>query len=312
MTIREIASITNISPSTVYRILKNPYSAKSELLQKIHQATQGDPFINSLKKVYIVIPFLNEFYTHFLIHCIELLSKQGIQIIPHIYHEDPKQEEEFLSSIILSPSIGLLWAPHNNKNSYPFLRRKKFKVPIVSLFRQIEDLGIELQIVQDNEQAMKIILQHLAYEDKKNVLLINGDPYLSTAKQRSMYFEKHINSYPHIKGDIITVDFDNWQNIYDILLQQKEFLENCDSIITTSEDICFAVLKLLKETRGLESMLKLKIFSLDYSPMLEILGISMVYFCPKLAAEKTIDLLLKKTNTPDLALSYFLPPNIII
>ncbi|MGL5722584.1 MAG: hypothetical protein ACRCY4_09320 [Brevinema sp.] len=241
----------------------------------------------------------------------DIFSKKGIQVSFHVYNEDPAQEEEFLSSIILSPSIGLLWVPHSQKK-YPFLKRKKNKIPIVSLFRKVDDLNLDVLLLQDNEQAMKTILQNIALENQKNVTFINGDPYLYSAKQRQYHFEHLIKNYPSIKGSIITVDFDNWHNIYELLIQQKDKLNDCDAFIASSEDICYAILKFVKDMRGIEALSQLRIFSFDHSPTLEIFDVSMVYFSPIVAAEKAVEIMLKKAVAPDLELNYFLQPNVIL
>lgn len=307
MTIREISSITNISFSTVYRALKNPDSVKPEVLEKIKEAMKTASDTLPLKQVYLIIPFINEFYTHFLIHATTILSKRGVQVIPFIYHENSELEEEFLLSLTLSPRIGLLWVPTGNKKDYPFLTRKKNKVPIILLFRQIKNYSAGVQILQDNKQAIEISLKHLISEGKKNILLINGLLSVTTSQLRAEYFLEALKDINSVKGTIITADYKDWKTAYRALTADSINLDEYDGIIATSEYLCHGAIKAVNEKRTLKRH-QMDIISFDYTVGLETSDISMVYFSPEQIAQKAVEVLIEKVRSPEYKMTYLVSP----
>ena len=309
MTIREIANITNIPFSTVYRALKNPSSAKPEVLKKIDEFTSSEPNIFTLKQVYIIIPYINEFYTHFLLHITTLLSKKGIIVNSFIYHENEKLENDFIMSLTLSSRIGLIWIPTGNKNDYSFLSRKKNKVPLVSLLRQINDHSMDVQILQDNKQALDISLKYLISEGKKNILMINGHSTLTTAQLRNEYFIQLLDLYPHITGTTIEADYQDWKNSYKILTETPIDLSKYDAIITTSENLCYGTLKALNIQHIDKD--KIPIICFDYTVGLESLGVSMIYFSPEQFAEKAFEMLFEKVKNPSYCVKYIIAPIVL-
>ncbi|MGL5956864.1 MAG: hypothetical protein ACRC0X_09775 [Brevinema sp.] len=304
MTIREIASITNISFSTVYRALKNPEKAKPEILQKINSVIESVPNIHTLKQVYIIIPFINEFYTHFVLHVTTLLSKQGIIVIPFIYNEDNIQERNFISSLTLSSRIGLIWVPTGNRTDYPFLSRKKNRVPIVSLLRKIDNYSMDIQIFQDNQQAIELSLKSLISKGKTNILMINGQSSLTTAHLRNIYFIQCLQSYSNITGTIIEAGYQDWKHSYNLLIQQYQTLHEFDAFITTSENLCYGTLKALQS----QNIYNKPIICFDHTAGLEALGISMIYFSPQQIAEKAVEFLFEKVKNSNFSIHYMVDP----
>ena len=288
MTIREIANITNIPFSTVYRALKKPSSAKPEVLKKISEFTSSEPNIFTLKQVYIVIPYINEFYTHFLLHITTLLSKKGIIVNSFIYHENEELENNFITSLTLSSRTGLIWIPTGDKSDYPFLSRKKNKVPLVSLLRKINNHSMDVQILQDNKQALDISVKYLISEGKKNILMINGYTTLTTAQLRNEYFTKLLELHPHITGTMIETDYQDWKSSYRILTETPIDLSKYDAIIATSENLCYGALKALNNQQINKD--NIPIICFDYTVGLESLGVSMIYFSPEQFAEKAFEI----------------------
>lgn len=312
MTIREIASLTKLAPSTVYRALKNPEKANDAVKEKIRKIIgEIDINPNQLKQVYIILPQANAFYISFLVETIDLLLENKIQAIPFICNEDPIKEKNFISNIELSARIGLIWNPVDVSATFSFLLRKKNKPPTIILNRELINHSVDLSILYANKEAIQLAVDTLALNNSKNILFIGDYKHNKTASEREEEFIKSIQKYPHISFTILEADLLNWTHSYQIIHEHKELFLNHDAILSSSEAIGYSIVKLLKEM-DIHIAKDIRLITFDHSPIFEALSISMIYFPTTLIAQKSVECLLEKSIHPSLKLKHSIMPQLLL
>ena len=312
MTIREIASLTKLAPSTVYRALKFPEKANNTVKEKIREVIgEIDINPNRLKHVYIILPQANAFYISFLVETIDLLLQNKIQAIPFICNEDHIKEKKFIDSIELSARIGLIWNPVDPTAMFPFLSRKKNKPPTIILNRELINHSVDLSILYANKEAVQLAVDTLAQNNSKNILFIGDYSFNKTASERKEEFIKIIQKHPHISFTILEADSLNWKHSYQIIHEHKELLMNHDAILSSSESIGYSILKLLKEM-DIHIGKDIRFITFDHSPIFEALSISMIYFPTTLIAQKSVEYLLEKSKQPSLKLKHSIMPQLLL
>ena len=309
MTVREIASITGLSSTTVHTALKYPNKVSPSVLEKINKVVENieeDP--KKIREVYIILPHINSFYTTFLIDAIDLLNKENIKAIPFITNEDIEKEEEFISKINFSTRTGIIFNPVDQDVEYSFLKRKKKKPIILTMNRTLNKCKVDMTLKLANKEASEMAVRALADENNKNILLINsGNNNIITAKERSDGFNEAIKNDSNISGDIIYTNFNDWKSSYEILNQNKYKIKNYDAIISTSELITCAILKIFKNM-NINIPQDIRLITFDTSPSFEALSISNISFSPSSMAKKAIELLLTKSLENNYTTEYiFLP-----
>ncbi len=299
MTIREIAALTELSSSTVYRALKNPKKAKPQVLELIN-STINTPYQTKspLKKVYIILPYLNTFYTYFIIHAITLFAQENIMAVPFISDDDLDKETKFLKSLPLSSRTGLLWCPVSNSANHPFLKRKTNKVPLVLLYRQLKNYKADIEIMQNNIKGIHSIFIDFIQQGYSKILLLNGPITKTTASERMSEFQNVLSQFPHIQGDYVTADFNSWVSAYLALKKIPEADFQYDAIISTSEFLSYGLLKFLKE-KNIFIPEDIKVVTFDYTPVFEALSIKSLDFHPEQIALKAVQSIIKKSIDPD-------------
>lgn len=309
MTVREIASITGLSSTTVHTALKYPDKVSSSVLEAINKVVENiEEYPKKIREVYIILPHINSFYTTFLIDAIDLLNKENIKAIPFITNEDIEKEKEFISKINFSTRTGIIFNPVDQDVEYSFLKRKKKKPIILTMNRTLNKCKVDMTLKLANKEASEMAVRALADENNKNILLINsGNNNIITAKERSDGFNEAIKNDSNISGDIIYTNFNDWKSSYEILNQNKDKIKNYDAIISTSELITCAILKIFKNM-NINIPQDIRLITFDTSPSFEALSISNISFSPNSMAKKAIELLLTKSAENNYTTEYvFLP-----
>ena len=309
MTVREIAQLCDIPTTTVHRALKTPERVKPHTLQKIN-AVLKTPYRlkSSLKKVYIVLPYLNNFHNLFIIHVNRLLSQRNILVTPFITEENSSKEQEFFENINLSSRIGLMWCPSSNFAKYPFLKpRKNRDIPWILLYRKLSNIKTDVFISQDNSEGIDIAMKEFMDQGCHHVLLLNGhSSSQTTAYDRRQRFLDILKNTPNVQGDVIEANFNEWTNAYENIQQNVKPLSCYDAVISTNELLTCGLIKVLQEQR-LNINQDIKVTTFDYSPVFEALSIRCIHFSAEQMAEKAIELILEKSIDPNYINHYNLP-----
>lgn len=308
MTVREIAAITKLSPATIYRAMKTPNAVSKDVLIKIREVVgeiKEKP--DKLRQVYIVLPYINSFYTSLIVELITIFTKEDIQTTPFITNMDTEKERDFLSQIHFSSRTALIWSPADEDASFAFLNRKKNKPMVVLLNRKLKLYKSELSVLLDGKEAIQIAVDTLIKEGNNNILLINTPKMFMSSDDISDNFLKVISKYPNANGNIIIAPQNNWDSAYNAISARKELLMQYDAVISGGEQISYGLLRIMEEL-GYYARKDIRLITFDYAPIFEALSLSMVYFSPSLIAKKTAEFMIEKTNNREHSVEHnFLP-----
>ena len=292
MTVRKIATLANLSPSTVYRALKCPEKAKKEVLEAIHLITNGGDLknflVNRFKIVYVIFPHSNIFYSQIILEITSLLLDHNIKVIPFITGENEEKEKKFFDSLVFSSKVCILWSP-TTQYAPAFLKRKKDK-PFVILFnRTLKDHRGDMELLLDNYYASQIATDALISNQHKNILYIGASPIYTTARDRADGFSDTVNKNKDVQGEILVSDFHNWLSTYNLL---KDYpLGQHDAILCGNEIITYGAIKALKK-HHLSISKDICLISFDSVPIFDALGISMIFFSPLYIVQKVVDIII--------------------
>ncbi|MGL4676580.1 MAG: LacI family DNA-binding transcriptional regulator [Brevinema sp.] len=310
MTIREIANLAGLSPTTVHRALNNPDKIKPEIRQLIDNILSKTILEDiNLKKLYVILPHINEFYTKFIIDLITALNKYDIEIIPFITYEDKVKEHHFISSIPFSSKIGLIWTPTDPDRNYSFLHRTKNKPLVIFFNRRLNITTSNSSIILDNHSALNIAVEELYKNQNTKILFINGQKNLETSVSREQGFLSAIESYRIKYYSIEYSDFQNWLSSYQVMGKICNKLIQYDAVIAGNELISYGILKKLKEL-NLEISKDIRIISIDNSYSLESQKISTIYFSTNQIADRITQILLDNLRDPMNSSSYYITPRV--
>ncbi len=309
MTIREIAQLCDLPPTTVHRALKTPDKVKPHILQQVTSVLHAPYKPNSkLKKVFVVLPYLNNFHNLFIIHVTRLLSQKNILVTPFITDEDPEKEQDFLKNLTLSSRIGLMWCPSSNNVADSFLKKKTRPIPWVLLYRHISNTDSDVFISQDNFKGIDIAMKEFIEQGCKNILLLNGHSLTqTTASDRKQRFQDILQANPDISGDIIEANFNDWSDAYTSIKNNPTPLTNYDAVISTNELLTYGLIRVVKDL-NLTISKDIKITSFDYTVAFDILSIRCIHFSAEKMAAQAVKLILEKSTDPNYKNHYTLSP----
>ena len=296
MTIREIANITGLSTATVHRALRKPENSKPEIIKQINTILEQNIVENiGLKKIYIILPHINEFYTKLIVDLITIFNKYSIQIVPFITHEDKKSEYNFISSIPFSSKIGLIWVPTDTEHAYSFLNRQKNKPVVIFFNRKLTAQTPHAGVFLDNHGAVAIAVEELVKNQHSKLLFINGDLNLQTAITREQGFLAAIQKYSGIESKIINANFHEWRSAYQSIIEHKDIITNYDAIISGNELLTYGILKGLKELQ-LSIPKDICFIGIDNSFSIESQDLSTIYFSTQQISDQIARIFLDHTH----------------
>lgn len=288
MTIREIANMTGLSSTTVHRAIRNPEKSKPDTVHLVNKVLKQNVVANiGLKKIYIILPHVNEFYTSLIIKLMTMFNQFSIQLVPFITNEDKQAEYEFISSIPFSTKIGLIWTPTDTEKTYPFLNRQKNKPLVIFFNRKLTSYTPNTGIFLDNHGALSVAVEELVKHQNSKLLFINDGAQLQTAITRKEGFLSATKKYTNIKTKIIHAQFHNWYGAYQCILEHREIIRDYDAIISGNEFLTYGILKGLRQLK-LHIPDDIRFISIDDSFSIESCDISTVYFSIQQIADQII------------------------
>jgi LacI family transcriptional regulator len=262
-TIRDVARLAGVAPSTASIALNNKKRVSAKTRQKVLQAAQVLGYIpNSLaksltaKKTGIIGILMAEIvnpYHATLTHFIKKeLRKKGYRMNLGITEGDAGLEEEVLKDFISQKVDGVLihTADIVNFNLSTFYELIKRKIPTVLVGGRIE--GISLPVVDVGlEKGSYDLTQYLIGRGYKRFLFLSGMKAATTFKRRIDGFQKSMmeNGYPVWGSDIIETHPDiegGYENTLKIIMNSRNLY---DVILCVNDYMAFGVLKALRELK---------------------------------------------------------------
>ncbi|MBN2742295.1 MAG: LacI family DNA-binding transcriptional regulator [Marinilabiliaceae bacterium] len=195
ITIKDIARILEISPSTVSRALKNHPDISPEtkkLVQTFAEKVKYRPNALALSlrssKTFTIGVIIPEIVHHFFSSVIsgieDVAYAAGYKVMMCQSNENDAREAINIQALLDSQVDGILISvSKTTRNSEPFQRIVENNTPIVFFDRVCEEIESDRVIVDDREGA-RIATQHLISLGCKQILILGAPLHMLIGKQR--------------------------------------------------------------------------------------------------------------------------------
>jgi LacI family transcriptional regulator len=264
ITIKDIATALNLSPSTVSKALKGSYeiSAKTQAIVKEHAQQQNyrpNPIAQNLRKgssktIAVIVPNIDNNFFSQVINGIESVAfKKDYNVIVTQTHES-YQREVLNTQHHFSRSVdGLLVSlSAESENTEHFNQVQKNGLPIVFFDRAPEEIETH-KVVSNNLQGAYHATIHLIEQGYTRIAQITSSGFLSiTAERLSGYIKALEEKNIKVKKEFIKYCAHGGMIKDEISQAVKELLAlkvKPDAIITASDRLSTTTLSILSEMK---------------------------------------------------------------
>ena len=198
-TIKDIASVLNISPAAVSKALHNDsrISAKTkEAVKKVAKDLNYQPnhLASALRKgksnlVGVIVPKTNSnFFSSVLQNIEEVLNKEGYNIIITQSNESYKKECNNIDTLLFTQVDGIIASMANETTDLDYYEKIKSKgIPLILFDRGENDLNVDYIGINDYDSS-HMIVEHLIKQGCKRIAHIGGF-------RRTRIFNNRIRGY---------------------------------------------------------------------------------------------------------------------
>ena len=178
-TVREVAQLAGVSPSTVSRVFTAPDQVQEATRQRVTDAARQlgyrpDPAARTLRSgrtesLGLVVPDIaNPFFPPLIKAAESQARKHDHHIFVADTNEDPAAEEEVVRALAKQVDGVLICSPRMNNALIEQLSRE---VPLVVVNRQIAGIPA---VVMDVAQGARLAVEHLTSLGHRNIALLSG------------------------------------------------------------------------------------------------------------------------------------------
>jgi len=241
-TIKDIAKLAGVSPSTVSRIINNKDGMISEATRqrvlKIIDEVGYIPntFARSLvtqqsRMLGMIIPdILNPYFTELAKGTSDYALERGYDVLLLSADDDEEMEAHLYNSLIQKGVAGILISPGGS--NYQFRQARGRTIPIVSIDRKLTSRSYLIGALDnDNEYGAYLSASHLIEQGHRDILFLCGAKKAYTSKQRYQGYCKALNEH-QIPIDDSLVYFGQYQHefgyeIISSMIGKKHFTAIC-------------------------------------------------------------------------------------
>ncbi len=257
VTIKDIAKILGISPSTVSRALKDHPDISKATGEKVKSLAQEmnyrpNPIALSLKGrrsnvIGVVIPEIVHYFFSSVISGIEKVAKEhGYSVIVSQSGESLSREIDVCNTFLNSIIDGLLISVSKETIGYEhILKLQDEGIPVVFFDRLIEDFNTDFVVIDDYNGAYQAT-EHLIIVGRRRIVHFAGPRNRLITKNRMKgYLDAHRNNGVVIDESLI-VPCDSFQ---DALVETQRLIDGkikFDAIFTVNDFTAAGVIKALK------------------------------------------------------------------
>ncbi|WP_088069763.1 LacI family DNA-binding transcriptional regulator [Gottfriedia luciferensis] len=307
LNIKEIAKLSNVSPSTVSRVLNNHPYVKEETKKKVLKVIEQFDYVPNLNAVKlkrgrnfligIITPEINEILLPYINSFISIANEYGYKTITYSTQNEKDGELDALEA----------------------LRRKEIDAIVITIRRtkwsEIEPYSkygpiIALERVDSDFVPSVYLDQYIGYCMALEYLIQKGYRKISNAfgRMEGLNTFRRIQAYRDVltKYNLPIIEEYNFTNIYsstdgEKIVQRILKLDDPPSAIICSNDYVAAGIASEAKRKGLEVPRDLAIIGFDNHLMAKILDITTIHNPIKEQAENAFKLIYKKLENTSLA-----------
>jgi LacI family transcriptional regulator len=194
VTIYDIAAKAGVSAMTVSRVINNTGKISDKTRTKVRRVMEELNYVPNMmarslvlqqsKLLFLLITDItNPFYTTLARGAEDAAKKYGYRLLFGNSDESVDKEKDYIDTILMTRAEGVLVAPAGDP-SLPHLEMlRKHQVPFVLIDREVPGMESDIVLGDSKEGARKLV-DHLALQGHRRIALINGSPYVSSARLR--------------------------------------------------------------------------------------------------------------------------------
>ncbi|WP_291634751.1 LacI family DNA-binding transcriptional regulator [Clostridium sp.] len=261
VTIKDVAKLANVSPSTVSRVIADNPKISDATKQKVYKALKEmDYHPNAIarslvskttKTIGLILPntdedlFVNPFFIQIMRGISHYAQKKGYYIL-YAYSSNEDQEVEYIASLINSRRTDGIILATVRKDDKCIAYLKKADYPFVVIGKPENTEGI-LWVDNDNFHAMYNVVNYLIQKGEKKIAFIGGSPNLNVTINRLEGYKSAMNNIGiKIDENMIQVAEFTENSGYDAM---KKILNNSSptAVVTTDDLIAFGASRAISE-----------------------------------------------------------------
>ncbi|KPU27650.1 LacI family transcriptional regulator [Caloranaerobacter sp. TR13] len=320
VTIKDVAKLAKVSPSTVSRVIADHPKISDETKKKVFEAMKKLNYHpnaiarslanKSTRTLGLILPnaeedlFINPFFVQVMRGISVYAQKKGYYIM-YTYSNNENEEIDFIKNYIYSKWVDgiILLTVRENDKCIEYLKENG-KYPFVVVGRPEKSDGI-LWVDNDNFKAMYDVVNYLINKGHRDIAFVGGPHNLNVTKDRLDGYLRALKVHGISVDEKLIyeeVDFTETRG-YETMMEILEYKEP-SAVVTTDDLLAFGVLKAIKE----KSTSKIAVVGFNNTPLAE-------YQQPKLTsvdikAEKlgyyAAKLLIKKLENEDVETNHYI------
>lgn len=266
--IRDVATLAKVSPSTVSRVMNGTANVDPEKRERVLKAIEESGFTpnevarslfkKSSKTIGIVIPSIkNPFFTE-LASAVERTANQYGYRVTLCNTGGSLQKEKNAISMLASMNVDGIVLATSNKELRKYL--DDCKTPIVTIDRLISKNVSGGYIHCDHYEGGRLAAEHLIECGCRNIVCVKGLDRISSAKERYAGYKDVCREYGRKEQTIVCdYDFNEGLEVAEKLLEQYP---DVDGIIACNDMVAVSIYKVLHR-RGIRVPEDVKLIGYD-------------------------------------------------
>ncbi len=258
VTIRDIAKLLEVSPSTVSRALKDHPDIGQTTKDKVKQVAdelgyfpnnQAVNFRQRKSKLFgLILPELGRFFSPDMVRGIEEITrKKGYSLVIFQSNDSLEKEKE---CITLCRSFGidglLVCLTRETKNIDHFQGFAKNDIPVIFVDKVIREKG-SARVLINGYNAAFMAIQYLAKRNYQKIGGVFANKNLTITKRRKEGFKAALDKYELSYKEHFCIHGSSIQEIKDHFLRLLKQTEKPDAIFTMTDEILSAVIQIIHE-----------------------------------------------------------------
>ncbi|NOY37802.1 MAG: LacI family transcriptional regulator [Chlorobi bacterium] len=258
VTIKDIARVLGISPSTVSRALKDHPDIAAETKRAVKELAeelnyQPDPIALSLKKrqshiIGVLVPEIVHYFFSTVISGIEDLAyASGYRVMICQSNENFSHEVKNIDALLASRVDGILVSLSKETTSYRHLENiVEQRVPMVMFDRVAESLRVDKVVVDDLNGAYKAV-SHLIEMGCRRIIHYGTAQYLAIGKNRREGYLRALADHNLPKRDEDIVRCDLYEDAVRITRGMMQRSPKPDAFFAVNDFTAIGTIKTLQE-----------------------------------------------------------------
>lgn len=313
-TIRDVARVAEVAPTTVSRVINNKGYISDETRQRVESAIAELNYIpNSLSQslryqktdtiALLVSDITNPFWTTFARGVEDACQERNLHVI--LCNTDEKNDKlaNYVQMLLQRQTDGFLLVP-TGKNSASIVRQIIQKhVPIVVVDRQVDQIDVDI-VRGESEQGAYLLTNHLLELGHRKIAILTGSIDIDTSRKRVAGYKRAMQAWQlAIDDDLIRYGEFTPESGYDMTQEiLSEFSPRPTAILAAQNFIAIGAIRALNQAniKIPEDMSLVSIDDLPFYTQTEPF-LTVAAQNPYLMGQRAADLLISRIekNAPD-------------